>query len=135
MISDSVVLHPGKIKLLFGDKAPIQLQAKFKVIKSVDRRLTDSQIKNIITATVRNFFDVQLWNFGETFYFTELAAAIHNALPSEINSVVLVPILSQNHFGNMFQVPSNSDEIFYCDISPDDIEIVQSYTQTNINIG
>lgn len=135
MISDTVVLHPGKFKLLFGAKAPAALQAKFKVIRSPDRTLTDNQIKTRIVTTIRNFFDVSLWDFGNTFYATELFAAIHAALPAEINSVVIVPTLSHNQFGDLFQVPSREDEIFYPDISVNDIEIVSSYTSTNMQLN
>lgn len=134
MISDTVVLHPGKIRLLFGSKAAPALQAKFTVIRKQQSTLTDNQIKTIIVTTIRNYFDITLWEFGETFYFTELAAAIHTALPNDISSVVLVPLLLQNHFGNLFQIIAREDEIFYPDISVDDIEIVTGYTSTNLNI-
>ena len=132
MISDEAVLHAGKFKLLFGTKADSALQARFKVIRSQQQLLTDNQIKTIIVTTVRNFFDITRWEFGETFYFTELAAAIHTALPVDISSVVLVPTLPQNLFGSMFQVIAAEDEIFYPDITVDDIEIVTGYTSTNL---
>jgi hypothetical protein len=132
MISDEVVLHPGTFKLLFGSKAEPSLQATFKVIRSSQQLLTDNQIKTIIVTTVRNFFDVTQWEFGETFYFTELAAAIHLALPADISSVVLVPTLPQNYFGSLFQVVAGENEIFYPDITVEDIEIVAGYTSTNL---
>lgn len=135
MISDTIVLHPGKIKLLFGAKASAALQCTFKVIRSADRSLTDNQIKTTIVTTVRNFFDITLWEFGETFYFTELAAAIHAALPTEISSVVLVPSLPQNQFGDLFQVLAREDEVFYPDISVENIEIVTGYTATNLRLN
>jgi hypothetical protein len=135
MISDTVVLHPGKIKLLFGSRASAPLQATFKVIRSNVRTLTDNQIKTTIVTTVRNFFDVTSWEFGETFFFTELSAAIHNALPTEISSVVLVPTLAEDQFGDLFQVLAREDEIFYPDITVDDIEIVSGYTATNLRLN
>lgn len=135
MISDTVVLHPGKIKLLFGSKAHASLRATFKVIRSENRTLTDNQIKTTIVTVIRNFFDITTWEFGETFYATELFAAIHAALPSDINSVVLVPTLSNNQFGDLFQVLAREDEVFYPDISVDNIEIVTSYTATNMRLN
>lgn len=135
MISDTVVLHSGRIKLLFGTKATPALQCKFKVIRSNDRTLTDNQIKTTIVTTIRNFFNITQWEFGETFYFTELAAAIHASLPTEISSVVLVPTLTNNQFGDMFQVLAREDEIFYPDISVGDIEIVTGYTPTNLRLN
>jgi hypothetical protein len=135
MISDTIVLHPGKIKLLFGSKATPALQCTFKVIRSAERILTDNQIKTTIVTTVRNFFNITQWEFGETFFFTELAAAIHASLPTEISSVVLVPTLPQNQFGDMFQVLAREDEVFYSDISVNNIEIVSGYTPTNLRLN
>ena len=75
---------------------------------------------------------MNVWEFGESFYFTELAAAIHNDLKSEIDSVVLVPLTSTNQFGDMFQVVAREDEILQADIGVEDIEIVQSFTSQNL---
>lgn len=135
MISDTVVLHPGKIKLLFGTKATPALQCTFKVIRSSDRTLTDNEIKTTIVTTIRNFFDITLWEFGETFFYTELSAAIHAALPTEISSVVPVPTLAANQFGDLFQVLAREDEVFYPDITVDNIEIVTGYTPTNLRLN
>jgi len=128
MISDTVVLHPGEFKLLFGDKAQAGLRATFKVIRPTSGKLTDNEVKTRIVGVVEAFFDVNLWEFGETFFYTELAAAIHDNLKSEIDSVVLVPTSSNNQFGDMFQVVAREDEILQADIGVEDIEIVQAYT-------
>jgi hypothetical protein len=76
-----------------------------------------------------------LWEFGETFYFTELAAAIHASLPTEIDTVVLVPLNSTNYFGDMFQVSAREDELFMPSVTVDDIEIVDSLNRLNIKQG
>lgn len=128
MISDTVVLHPGEFKLLFGSKADPGLQATFKVIRPTSGKLTDNQVKTRIVGVVQEFFDVNVWEFGETFYFTELAAAIHNDLRSEIDSVVLVPLAANDQFGDLFEVVAREDEILQADIGVEDIEIVQAYT-------
>lgn len=135
MISDTVILHPGKIKLLFGSKAHSSLRAVFRVVRSENSTLTDNQIKTTMVTVIRNFFDIASWEFGETFYATELFAAIHAALPSEINSVVLVPLLSQNQFGDLFQILAREDEVFYPDITVDNIEVVTGYTATNLRLN
>lgn len=132
MISDTVVLHPGRIKLLFGDKAIPELRARLVIVRSNNSLLTDNQIKTTVVTTVRNFFDITQWEFGETFYFTELAAAIHLAMPTDISTVVLVPEYSSNQFGDMFQVVTREDEVLYPDITVSDIEIVTGLTSTNI---
>jgi hypothetical protein len=134
MISDTIVLHPGMIKLLFGAKADPTLQSTFVVIRSAQSTLTDNQIKAAIVTTIRNFFDITLWEFGETFFATSLFAAIHTSLPADISSVVLVPTMTQNRFGNLFQVAAGENEVFYPDITVDNIQIVSGYTTTNLNI-
>lgn len=132
MISDTVVLHSGKFKTLFGSRAIPQLRASFKVIRPDVSSLTDNQVKVRIVNAIRSFFDIDSWEFGETFYFTELAASIHASLGPEIDSVVLVPTYAQNQFGDMFQVQAREDELFIPDVRTSDIEVVQSYTPTNI---
>ncbi len=132
MISDTVVLHPGQFKILFGSRAIDELQAVFKVIRPETSSLTDNQVKARIVSIVRAFFDIETWEFGESFFFTELAASIHADLGPEIDSVVLVPVHAQHQFGDLFQVFSKEDEVFIADISTTDIEVVQSYTSSNI---
>lgn len=135
MISDTVILHPGKIKLLFGSKAISELQATFSVIRSPNGILTDNQVKTQIVATIRNFFDITSWEFGETFFFTELAAAIHSDLPTEISSVVLVPSAVNHQFGELFEVSAREDEVLYPDVTVDNITIVTGYTTTNLRLN
>ena len=132
MISDTIILHSGTFKYLFGANAMPELQATIKVVRSPNTSSTDNQIKVKIVEVVKAFFDINLWEFGETFYFTEMAAAIHASLPTEIETVVLVPISSQNFFGDMFQVNSREDELFLPSLTVSDIEIVTSLNRLNI---
>lgn len=132
MLSDTVVLHSGRFRILFGSLAKPELQATFKIVRSANRTLTDNQIKVRVVTAVRNFFNVELWEFGETFFFTELSAFIHNDLPTEIDSVILVPIHAQNFFGDLFQVLAKEDEIIQPHITVDDVEVVDSFNRLNI---
>jgi hypothetical protein len=126
MISDSLILHPGKIKLLFGDNADTSVQGKFVVVKSPNSVMTDNQIKTTIVNAIQDFFDINLWEFGETFYFTELAAYVHTRLPADISSIVLVPLYEQNIFGDLFQIFTEEDEILQAQVEVSNIQIVQS---------
>lgn len=126
MISDTVVLHPGKIKPIFGDRARDELKASIKVVRSSNRSLTSNQIKSAIVDITNRFFDINAWEFGETFYFTELASVIHSELAVHIDSVVLVPKFSNNVFGDLYQVYAREDEILQASLSVNDIEIVES---------
>lgn len=132
MISDTVILHSGIVKPLFGYKAISQLQASFKVIRKTSSRLTNNQIKVKIIGLIKEFFDINSWEFGETFYMTELSAKIHINMIEDIKSVILVPLNSNNLFGDLFVVQAREDEIFQPHVGINDIEIVENYTPENI---
>ena len=88
-LSDALVLHSAKFKPLFGNKADTNLQASFKVVKILDLILVIVNQSKLITA-LNEYFAVENWEFGETFYFPELSAYLHTALTIALNSVVLV---------------------------------------------
>jgi hypothetical protein len=126
MISDTIVLHSAKIKIIIGQYASSELKAVITVVKSATSTMTNNQIKTNIVALVNQFFDINLWEFGETFYFTELGTYIQTKLPLDISSVVLVPVSQANIFGDLFQVYAGEDEIIQPSISVNDIQIVES---------
>jgi len=132
MISDSLILHPGKIKAIIGSKANRELQAIIKVVKSPNSVSSNNRIKNDIVTVVNRFFNINAWNFGQPFYFTELASAIHNELSSEIESVVLVPKSPDNNFGDLFEIVAKESEILQPSISVDDVELVQKLDSKTI---
>lgn len=133
MLSDTVVFHPGKLRLIIGNRAIPELQATVLVVKNVNSSLTDSQIKSKVKDLTRSFFDVSFWEFGATFYFTELVAVIHHEMAADINSVVLVPLSPNHFFGDLFQVNIQEDEIVQADINLSDIEVVSSLSALRIN--
>lgn len=133
-ISDTVIYRSVKYKTLFGNTADQGLQAKFRIVKSSGTSLTDIEIKSKIISHIYNFFDLNNWDFGETFYFTEMAAYIHNKMSGIVGSIVIVPIQESSSFGNLFQVTPNSDELFIPDVTLDNIEIVSSYTEDNLRM-
>lgn len=128
MLSDTVVLHPGKIKLLFGEKADQRLRAKFRVVKSPTATFSEERIKQEIVSVIDAFFDIQGWDFGDTFYATELISLIHQRLATQISSVVIVPMYSVNSFGSLFTIESGFDEILQSAATINDIEIVDALT-------
>lgn len=132
MISDTVILHPGKLKFIFGKHADSELQATIKVIRNQNRTLTNNQIKTIIVDAVNTFFDIEKWEFGETFYFSELSAYIHTRLPVDIDSVVLVPKFVSQIYGDLQQIHAKEDEIIQPSISVDDVVIIESLNPRNL---
>lgn len=132
MISDTVVLHPGKLRLLFGSLAEPQLRAKFKVVRAPSSSISNERVKSEILNVIDTYFDIDGWDFGDSFFATELISHIHTRLQGEISSVVLVPVYSSNSFGSLFTVDAGIDEILQSSAQLSDIEIVDSLTPTNM---
>jgi len=132
LISDTVVMHSGRFKILFGEHADPELRATITVVRASNPSKTDNEIKNTIVDVVTSFFDIDLWEFGETFNFTELASQIHAALVNEVSSVVLVPTYSSQLFGDLMQIVPQEDEIFIPSISVNDVEVVDFLNPQNI---
>lgn len=135
MISDQFVFRPVKYKLLFGTRADEELQAKFRVIKIPSSQLSDGEIRATVVNTINEFFNVNNWDFGDTFYATELISYIQARTATSIASVVLVPQNEEARFGNLFEVPSEPDEIFISAATTDDVEVVGNLTETNLRIN
>ena len=134
-IGDQLIYTPAKFKLLFGTSANETLQSKFKVVKAVGATMTDNEIKARILASINTFFDITNWNFGESFYYTELSAYIHNQLSTQISSVVIVGSDAESKFGDLFEIVSASNELFYSTATVENIEIVNAYTDQNLKKG
>ena len=123
-LSDQVIYHPVKYKILFGTNAEEQLQATFKVVKNPKTNVSDAVIKTRVIAAINEFFALDNWDFGDTFYFTELAAYIHNELAPDLLTAVIVPNQSGQSFGSLFQIDSAADEIFISGATVDDVSII-----------
>ncbi len=135
MFSDEVVWRPVQYKFLFGNGSEEQnLRARFKVVKLQNTNVADGEIKTRVISAVNEFFNVSRWDFGETFYYTELAAYIHQQLAGVIGSVVVVPMDEEASFGDVFEVRSRSDEVFISTAQVTDVEIINSNTSANLRI-
>ena len=123
-LSDQIIYHPVKYKILFGSNADEELQATFKVVKNKKTNVTDAVIKTRVIAAINEFFALDNWDFGDAFYFTELAAYIHNQLAPDLLTAVIVPNQSGQSFGSLFQINSAADEIFISGATVDDVSII-----------
>ena len=121
--SDTVIFRSAKFKLLFGNQAADTYKAKFRVVKLSDQ-LSDNELKSRIIAAINEYFEVNNWEFGETFYFTELSTYIHQQLGSSIGSILIVPKNTSGNFGELFQVKAESNELFISTATVNDIEII-----------
>ena len=134
-ISDTIIYHSAKFKPLFGPNADTSLQASFKVVKNPNIGISDSEIKASVIDAINTYFHVSNWDFGDTFYFSELGAYLHNSLATKISSVVIVPKSTSQVFGSLFQIRSNHDEVLINGATVDDVEIIDSITATKIQAG
>ena len=127
-ISDEVIYHPVKYKVLFGDKAETSLKATFKIVKSKDRVLNDNDVKSRVISAINQFFSLENWEFGETFYWSELSTYIMTSMSPDLSSIVIVPNDATKNFGSLFEVASESDELFISSAQVTDIEIITANT-------
>ena len=125
-LSDQIIYHPVDYKILFGTNADEELQATFKVVKNSKTNSTDAVIKTRVISAINEFFALANWDFGDTFYFTELAAFVHNRLAPDLLTVVIVPNQAEQGFGSLFQIASASDEIFISGATVDDVTIISA---------
>ena len=131
-ISDEVIYHPVKYKPLFGSKASNNLQAVFKIVKNPGRVVNDNDIKARVIDAVNEFFALENWDFGETFYFSELAAYIVKQVSPDLSSIVLVPRQESQSFGSMYEIKSENDEIFISAATVEDVEIIDAITANRL---
>lgn len=132
--SDSIIFYPARFKALFGDTAVRELQATFKVIKTRGSTLSDNDLVIQLLKAIQEYFDVRNWEFGETFYFTELSTYLHQRLAPNLQSVVVVPKDGALSFGNIFQVRSEPDELFISTAQPKDVVVVENFSLDELRI-
>ena len=132
MLSDNIILNSVVFKPLFGPKAAKTLQATIKVIRAQNSTASTSEIKSSVLAAMNEYFSIDKWNFGDTFYFSELAAYLHRYLGTIISSVVLVPLDTQKYFGDMYEVRAEPSEIFVNGATIDNIIVIDALTSTNL---
>jgi hypothetical protein len=131
-ISDEIIYHPANYKVLFGTSANPDLQASFKVIKNTSQVVSDNDIKTRIILAMEEFFALENWDFGDTFYFSELSTYVMSQLAPDISSFVIVPRLGGLGFGSLFEIKSASDQLFVNGATVDDIEITVGITSSSI---
>ena len=132
MLSDNVIVNSVVFKPLFGAKAAQELRATIKVIRAQNSTASTSEIKSSVLAEMNNYFSIDKWNFGDTFYFSELAAYLHRQLGTIISSVVLVPLDQQKSFGDLYEIRSAPNEIFANGATINNIDVIEALTSTNL---
>lgn len=133
-VSDTIVFNSARFKLLFGAKAPSSLQATFKVIKNSSINVSDNDIKTSVIGAINTYFDITNWEFGETFYFSELSAYLHRALSPNVASILIVPTDANVSFGSLYQINAEPNEIIISAATVENVEIISAVTANQLNL-
>ena len=134
-ISDSIIYNTATFKPLFGAKADPALQATFKVVKNPNVNISDNDVKSQVITAINNYFDINNWDFGESFYFSELSAYLHSTLTPNISSIIIVPSSTTSNFGKLFQINAEPNEIMISAATVDNVQIISAITAGQINLG
>ena len=127
-ISDEIVYHPVRYKVLFGKSADEKLRAQFKVVKNPNKTINDNDLKVRIISAINEFFDVNNWDFGDRFYLGEMITYITNSTAPDISNIAIVPRQPGQSFGSLFEIQSGPDELLISGATVDDISIVSALT-------
>jgi len=130
--SDTLVFKSARFKRLFGSDADKTVQAKFRVVKLKGSTLSDNEIRSRIIKAFNAYFNINNWEFGETFYFTELSSYVHQQLGSNIGSIVILPKNTDGTFGDLFQVKAEPNELFLSTATVSDIEVVEKISSQTL---
>jgi len=134
MLTDTVILNSVKFKPLFGSKADPKLRATIKVIKSIASNTSDSEIKSNVLNVIQKYFSIDNWNFGDTFYFSELSAYIHSEIGDLVSSAILVPSDPNLTFGDLYEIRCAPYEIFVNAAQSNDIVVISALTTDQLQV-
>jgi hypothetical protein len=134
MLSDSVILNSVEFKPLFGPKAEPALRATIKVIKDSNTNASVSEIRSKVLAALDQYFNINNWDFGDTFYFSELSAYLHSECGDLISSAVLVPNDPAMSFGDLYEIKCRPFEIFANAATSDDVLVIPALTPDELQV-
>jgi hypothetical protein len=134
-VSDTLIFNSARFKPLFGIKADPMLRANFQVVKNPVSQVTDNEMRSLVISAMDSYFDLANWSFGDSFYFSELAAYLHSTLAPDLASILIVPANTNLVFGNYFQINAEPWEIITSAATVDNIQVVSAVTSAQLNLG
>ena len=84
-------------------------------------------------SSINAYFDINNWDFGETFYFSELSAYLHSKMVPNVSSIIIVPSASGSSFGKLYQINAEVNEIIVSCATVDNVQIISAITASQIN--
>jgi hypothetical protein len=118
--------------LLFGPLADPSLQATFNVIVNPASAVSNADVQARILTAINNFFALDNWEFGSTFYFSELSTYIIKELTPDVLNLAIVPVQANQYFGSLFEIHCPSNQIFLSCATTNNIVVVSGFTSTNL---
>ena len=131
-LSDEIIYHPVKYKVLFGNKSKENLQAVFKIVKNPDLVLNDNDVKSRVIQSINEYFALDNWDFGDTFYFSELSNYVMSQLSPDLVTFIIVPKQDGQSFGSLFEIKAETDEIFISSATVNDVEVIDAITANRL---
>jgi hypothetical protein len=132
-ISDDIVYHHAGYRVLFGGPADTKFQVRFKIVKNPNKTINDNELKVSVISSINQFFAIDNWDFGDTFYFTELATYIVDQQSPNISNIVIVPKQANQVFGSLYEIQARPDEVFVSGATVNDIDIVAEINAAQLN--
>ena len=133
MISDTVIYNSVKFKPLFGKRADVSLRGVIKVVKSPSTTASDGEIRSRVLSTINEYFYIDNWDFGETFYFSDMSSYVHHSVHGLISSIVVVALDKNKKFGSLYEIQAEPNEIFVSGVTPSDIVVISELSPAELN--
>jgi len=102
------------------------------VVRAPKTTASISEIKSQVVDNMNDYFSIDKWDFGDTFFMSELSAFLHERIGSIISSVVLVPLNPLKTFGDLYEIRSAPNEIFVNAVTVADVEVIDALTQSEL---
>ena len=92
---------------------------------------TVTEVKQRVINLISTYFNIDNWDFGEDFYFTEMAAFIHNNMIGEISQITISSVADDSDGTRLFEIGCNSDELFLPVVKTSNV-VVQNTSSANL---
>lgn len=135
MVSDLIIYNPAQFVPLFGAQADPQAQATFVVVANPNVLMGTGQIQSAVITATNQYFTVGNFNFGQTFYASDLTTYLHTQLSSIVSSVQIVPKASNLFFGDLQEILALPNQIFISCATAANVQVVTSLNNINLKIG
>jgi hypothetical protein len=135
MVSDEIIFNSAQFVPLFGSKADSSMQATFVVIANPNIPISSGEIASQVITSINNYFTIGNFNFGQTFYWSQLNNYILNQLGNIISGISLVPTAGNLSYGSLEQISCNPYEIFVSAATVQNVSVVTSLNNLNLRIN